>query len=106
MLSKRGRMAHQNSPINCTTTELEKEAIARFRSIATYIPQDCKIYREPWNRSTVLCLDFAACPHLLENITKKSNLLVVAAKELGLAGSAIFKIGNSVRGWTRAIASK
>ena len=99
-------MAHQNSPINCTTAEFEKEAIARFRTIATYLPQDCKIYREPWNRSTVLCLDFAACPHFLENIKEKSNLLVVAARDLGLASSAIFKIGNSVRGWTGALASK
>lgn len=99
-------MAHQNSPINCTSAEFEKEAIARFRTIATYLPQDCQIYREPWNRSTVLCLDFAPCPLFLENVKGKSHLLVAAAKHLGLANSAIFKIGNSVRGWTGALASK
>lgn len=98
-------MAHQNSPINCTTAEFEKEAIARFRSLVTYIPQDCKIFREPWNRSTVLCLDFAACPDFLETIEARSNLLVIAARELGLANSAIFRIGNSVRGWTSPLTS-
>lgn len=99
-------MAHQNSPINTTTAKFEKVAIARFRSLATYIPDNCQVFREPWNRSTVLCLDFAACPDLLENIKAKSNLLVIAARELGLAKSAIFKVGNQVRGWSRPIASK
>ncbi len=99
-------MAHQNSPINTTTAEFEKEAIARLRTIATYIPENCKVFREPWNRSTVLCLDFEACPYFLESIKAKSNLLVVAARDLGLANSAIFKIGNNVRGWSGAIASK
>jgi len=99
-------MAHQNYPTNTTTAEFEKAAIARFRTLATYIPDNCKVFREPWNRSTVLCLDFAACPDRLETIKERSNLLVVAARELRLANSAIFKVGNKIRGWSGAISAK
>jgi len=99
-------MAHQNLPINTTTAEFEKAAIARFRSLASFIPDNCKVFREPWNRSTVLCLDFAPCPDRLENIKAQSNLLVVAASELGLANSVIFRLGNQVRGWSKPVALK
>jgi len=51
------------SPLNCNSADFEQAALAKFRSLVAFLPQDSKIFREPWGRSTVLCLDFANCPH-------------------------------------------
>ena len=93
-------MLNQQSPLNCTSTALEKAAIARFRSLAIGLPQDCQVFREPWGCSTVLCVDFQACPTLLEETRKQSHILVIASQHLGLAQSVIFRVGNKVIGWT------
>ena len=99
-------MAHKNSPINCTSAEFEKAAMSRLRALATYtIPENCQVFREPWGCSTVLCLDFQACPELLETTREKSHLLAIAAQNLGLTNSVIFRIGNKVKGRTSINAS-
>ncbi|MDJ0713124.1 MAG: hypothetical protein QNJ54_02740 [Prochloraceae cyanobacterium] len=93
-------MTHKNSPLNCTSAEFEKAAIARFCSLITSIPRNCKVFREPWGCSTVLCVDCAACPELLGKIREQAHLLLISAQDLGLANSVIFKIGNQVKGWS------
>lgn len=93
-------MLDQQSFPNCTSHDLEKVAIQRFRSLAVCIPPNCRVFREPWECSTVLCLDFQACPSKLAEIKNQSHLVVIAARHLGLAKSVTFKIGKRVIGWT------
>jgi hypothetical protein len=89
------------SPLDCTSTNFEKIALQRFRSLASCLPEDIKIFREPWGRSTVLCLDFARCPNLFLTTQANINLLAEAIQELGLANSVIFRIGKKIMGWKR-----
>ena len=89
------------SPLDCTSTNLEKVALSRFRSLVSFLPQDSKIFREPWGRSTVICIDFITCPHLFPLTPKQTNILTEAIKELGLAHSVIFRIGKKILGWKK-----
>jgi hypothetical protein len=89
------------SPLNCTSANFEQVAIARFRSLATCLPQDSKIFREPWGRSTVLCIDFADCPHLFNIDQEQADLLSQGISKLGLAHSIIFRIGSKIVGWRK-----
>jgi hypothetical protein len=89
------------SPLNCTSANFEQVALARFRSLATFLPQDSKIFREPWGRSTVLCIDFANCPHLFNIDQEQAYLLSKAIATLGLANSIIFRIGSKIVGWKK-----
>ena len=50
------------SPFNSTSADFEQAALARFRRLVSFLPQGSKVFREPWGRSTVLCLDFSNCP--------------------------------------------
>ncbi|TVQ42918.1 MAG: hypothetical protein EA365_13760 [Gloeocapsa sp. DLM2.Bin57] len=93
-------MLDRQSFSNCTSQNFEKVAIQRFRTLAMCIPQDCRVFREPWGCSTVVCLDFQACPSELAETKNEGNLILAAAKHLGLANSITFKIGNQVIGWT------
>ena len=91
-------MASKNSPLNYTSIDLELEAIRRFRSLAPFLSPECRVFRELNGRSTVLCLDFAACPQDLK-MTKQewqelALLLVHSSHYLGLANSLVFKIGD------------
>lgn len=94
-------MSDQSSSLDYTSNEFEKIAINRFRSLVGLIPAECEVFREPWDSSTVLCLDFKACPYFLEIIKEDSDLLLNVVKDLGLAKSIIFRLGNKVRGWRR-----
>lgn len=89
------------SPLNCTSAGFEQAALARFRSIVPFLPQDSKIFREPWGRSTVLCLDFSNCPHLLNVNQEQTRLLSQAITNLSLANSMIFRMGNKIVGWQK-----
>lgn len=87
------------SPLNCSSANFEQVALNKFRSLATFLPQDSKIFREPWGRSTVLCIDFANCPHLFSVDREQARLLGEAIAKLGLASSVIFRIGSKIVGW-------
>lgn len=87
------------SPLNCTSADFEQAALTKFRSLVGFLPQDSKIFREPWGRSTVLCLDFANCPHLSNVNQEQALLLSQAIFELGLANSIIFRLGSKIMGW-------
>lgn len=92
-------MTYQPSPTNNTSAELEKTAIVRFRSLISCIPSECKIFREIWGNSTVLCLDFAECPEVVDKVMEQSFLILLGANYLGLANSLSFKLGHKVKGW-------
>jgi hypothetical protein len=89
------------SPLNCTSTDFEQVALDKFRSLVGCLPQDTKISREPWGRSTVLCIDFKNCPHLFNVDQEQTRLLTQAIHELGLANSVIFRIGSKIVGWKK-----
>ena len=86
---------------NCTSSDFERAALAKFRSLVTFLPQDSKIFREPWGRSTVLCFDFANCPHLFSVDREQARSLSQAIATLGLANSMIFRIGSKIVGWKK-----
>lgn len=96
-------MASFNSPLNCTSIDLEIEAIKRFRDLAPFLASECRVYRELNGHSTVLCLDFAACPQDLkmnkEEWQEFAQLLVHSSHYLGLANSLVFKNGDRLVGW-------
>ncbi len=96
-------MSHPNLPSDCTSADFEKEAMQRLRTLVSFLPTDCKIFREPWDCSTVVCLDFLHCPHQLDRIRERSQELIDTTQELGLANAIIFRIGNKFMGW-KAIA--
>ena len=87
------------SPLNYTSTNFEKAALSKLRSLVNCLPQNSKISREPWGRSTILCIDFADCPHLFSFTPEQMQLLTEAIRELGLANSVIFRIGSKIMGW-------
>ncbi|MEB3310831.1 MAG: hypothetical protein VKJ02_11415 [Snowella sp.] len=92
-------MSHPHRPFDCTSAELEKAVLSRYRSLVTWLPSDCRVFREPWDCSTVLCLDFAKCPYLLPVVKMESQSLIETAQLLGLANAIVFRIGNKFMGW-------
>lgn len=92
-------MADQHFLPNYTSADLEKAALIRFRSLISFLPTECKLFREIWNRSTVLCIDLENCPDFLEIVMEQSFLLLIVAHYLGLADSVLFKMGKKVIGW-------
>ena len=96
-------MASQNSPLRCTSLDLEMEAIKRFRFLAPFLAPECRVFRELNGRSTVLCLDFAACPQDLNMNQQEwqdfAELLVHSSHYLGLANSLVFKNREHIVGW-------
>lgn len=92
-------MSEESLFYNYSSNQFEQVAIDRFRLLVNFLPLNCKIFREPWDSSTVLCLDFRACPYFLEITKERSDLLLNVVKDLGLAKSIIFRLGNQVKGW-------
>lgn len=92
-------MSQPYSPNEFTSENLEKEVISRFRAKVKFLPQDCRIFRETWDSSTVLCLDFDDCPSYLSISKVKSPLLSEMARELGLGQAISFKMGQRSMGW-------
>ncbi|MFM2311980.1 MAG: hypothetical protein RLZZ04_1256 [Cyanobacteriota bacterium] len=88
-------------PLNCTSADFEQAALARFRSLVGFLPPNSKISRESWGRSTVLCLDFANCPHLISVDQEQARSLSQAIADLGLADSMIFRLGSKIVGWKK-----
>ena len=93
------------SPLNCTSANFELTALNRLRSLVNFLPRDAEVFREPWGRSTVLCIDFANCPHLSSVDREQVTLLSNAIAELGLTSSIIFRIGNKIIGWKKVKSS-
>ena len=89
------------SPLNCTSNNFEKVSLSRFRSLASGLPQDSQVFREPWGRSTVICIDFINCPHLFPLTSEQNQMLTEAIKELGLSHSILFRVGKKILGWKK-----
>lgn len=88
-------------PLNCTSADFEQEALTRLRNSIDFLPRDSRIFREPWARSTVLCIDFADCPHLSSIDREQTRYLSQAIAKLGLADSMIFRLGSKTVGWKK-----
>ena len=88
---------------NCTSADFEKAAIHRLRSLVRSLPSQCQVFREPWDCSTVVCLDFVECPDLLDQSLSQEQSLIQGIQELGLANTVVFRIGKKLMGW-KAIA--
>lgn len=95
-------MLPQDHSYNCTPGHLEKTAIERFRTIVGFLPQECRIFREPWDCSTVLCIDCQKCPHWSVKIQQQTHYLLAISQELGLANTISFRLGYKVLGWKSA----
>ncbi len=93
-------MSYSYSSFDCTSANLEKVALNRFRALVSFIPKECRIFREPWDCSTILCLDFGDCPDSLLTVKNYNTVLVSIAQELGLANAIIFRVGNKFIGWS------
>lgn len=92
-------MTNFHSPLNFTSSDLEKAALDRFRELMENLPKECRVFRSMWGSSTILCLDFVDCPDLLETSQSQSFLLLLAANSLGLSSSILFRIGGKVVSW-------
>ncbi|MDJ0601320.1 MAG: hypothetical protein QNJ37_21050 [Crocosphaera sp.] len=96
-------MNNPQLPSKCTSNELEKAAINRFRTYIGSLPSQCRIFREPWNDSTVICLDFVQCPHLLDSLKEMEPSLVEGVKRLGLGNTIVFRLGKKLMGWKNIV---
>ena len=89
------------SPLNCTSNNFEKVALSRFRYLANCLKRDIKVFREPWGRSTVICIDFIDSPHSFPLTPEQMKMLTEATKELRLSYSVIFRVGKKILGWKK-----
>lgn len=89
------------SPLNCTSADLEKEVLARFQMLTGNFLRQSQVRREPWGNSTVLCVDFESSPYIFPLSQEQTHVLRLAIKQLGLASSVIFRAHNKVLGWRR-----
>ncbi len=97
-------MNNPQLPFKCTSSELEKVAINRFRTRIGLLPSQCQVFREPWNHSTVLCLDFVQCPQFLDSLEDIEPSLIQGVQALGLGNAIVFRLGKKLMGW-KTIAS-
>ena len=88
-------------PLDCTSANFEKVALAKFHSLTPYLPARIKITREPWGKFTVLSIDFQDCPQYFPLSPEENKNLIQTMEQLGLSNSIIFRIGNKILGWKR-----
>ncbi|NJN72212.1 MAG: hypothetical protein HC799_05050 [Limnothrix sp. RL_2_0] len=86
-------------PLQGTSAAFEQAALAKFKALLVILPPDCRVYREIWDQSTVLCLDFCRCPGQLAGMQDQVVMLLLAANHLGLAQAISFRIGQKIKGW-------
>ncbi len=96
-------MNNSHLPFNCTSADLEKIAINRLRKLVRSLPSQCQVFREPWESSTVICLDCGQCPDFINELSSQENNIIQAVQQLGLANTILFRMGNKLIGW-KAIA--
>lgn len=92
-------MSHSQLPFDCTSSHLEKVIIQRFRDLNPFLPATCHIFREPWDSSTVLCLDLAHCADCIDLVIEQSPDLSQSLQSLGLSHSLVFRKGAKLLGW-------
>ncbi|TRU31054.1 MAG: hypothetical protein EWV50_06680 [Microcystis aeruginosa Ma_MB_F_20061100_S20] len=94
-------MSYQHSSFDCTSANFEKAALSHFRTLVAFLPDNCRIYRQTWEFSTVLCLDFLDCVQGLAITRQNFAHLVNVTQELGLGQAIILKVGNKIVEWHR-----
>jgi hypothetical protein len=82
-----------------SSAALERAVLERFRKISMVLPASCGLYREVWDQSTVLCLDFQRCPEELADLREQGLMLLMGASHLGLAQAISFRLGRKIKGW-------
>jgi hypothetical protein len=92
-------MSESQFLLKSTSYDFEQEVLNRFRLLVATLPPECQIYRETWDSSTVLCLNFETCPYLLEVIKENAEVLMTIMERLSLAKSIIFRQGNQLKAW-------
>ena len=92
-------MSYPPSPLDCSSSHLERVAIARFRELNPLLPSHCVIFREPWDCSTVLCLDLAQCIEQMDEIFDHTHFLTQSMQNLGLGKAIVFRMGSKMIGW-------
>lgn len=92
-------MSQSPSSSRLTSHDFEQEVLTRLRVAVKILPVECRIYREPWDSSTVVCLNFESCPYWLEIVKEKADLIVNEVSKWGIAKSIIFRQGNQLKGW-------
>ncbi len=93
-------MASKNLPIKNNSIDLELEVIRRFRRLVPFLDRECRVWREVNGSSTVLCLDFMACPQDLnmnqQEWKEVAKILLHSSHYLGLANSLVLKAGKRI----------
>lgn len=89
--------------IDFCAQDLEREILDRFRKTVAILPPECKIFRETWDTSTVLCLDFSLCPYQLEPIKEQANILTRNAQEFCLGKSILFRYNNQLKAFRQVL---
>jgi hypothetical protein len=92
-------MSHSPSSSRLTSQDFEQEVLTRLRIAVKILPAECRIYREPWDSSTVVCFNFEHCPYWLEVVKEKADIIVDEVKKWGMAKSVIFRQGSQLKGW-------
>lgn len=92
-------MSQSRSFPKSTCYDFEQEVLSRFRYLVGILPEECGIYRETWNNSTVLCLNFEHCPYFLEIIKEKTDILMTGIERFSLATCILFRQGNQLKAW-------
>lgn len=92
-------MSESQFLLKSTSYDFEQEVLNRFRLLVAILPVECQIYRETWNSSTVLCLNFENCPYFLEIIKENVEVLMTVTARLSIAKSIIFRHGNQLKAW-------
>jgi hypothetical protein len=95
----RSDMNHPHLPSDCTSSYLEKVIIQRFRDLNPQLPATCRIFRESWGSSTVLCLDVASCADCTDRVLEQAPHLGESLMSLGLSQSLVFRQGAKLLGW-------
>lgn len=92
-------MSESRSILKSTSYDFEQEVLTRFRCLVDILPPECHIYRETWDSSTVLCLDFQQCPHFMEIVKEKADVLIYGVQNFSLATCILFRHGNQLKAW-------
>ncbi|MEM1368456.1 MAG: hypothetical protein AAGG02_10645 [Cyanobacteria bacterium P01_H01_bin.15] len=87
-------------PSSLSSQNFEKALLERCRQLCTNLPDTCKLSRDRWGSSTVLCVDFGTNPETFFRTQPKIlPALKNAAQKLGILGSIVFKLNGRIMGW-------
>lgn len=78
-------------------SDLELEAIQKFRTLNPFLPTLCRIFRIVKETSSILCIDFTDCAtEIPGDPTELIFLIALSSHSLGLADYLIFTVNNQI----------